>query len=109
MKSSWVYILLCSDGTYYTGCTTHLEACILQHHEGTFKGYTSERRPLKLIWSYEFSHLDDAILWERKIKGWSRKKKEALMAGRFDLIADLAQSKEMKERKKRRPRSITSS
>ena len=99
MKKSWVYILRCSDGTYYTGCTSDLENRISQHKEGLYDGYTSKRLPVDLIWKTEFKSISNAIDAERQIKGWSRKKKEALMNGDFDLLHELAQSKEMKERR----------
>jgi predicted GIY-YIG superfamily endonuclease len=96
--SAWVYILECSDGSYYTGCTTNLSQRIVQHETGFYEGYTSSRLPIKLIWSQEFQDVRDAINAERQIKGWSRKKKEALMKGDFDLLHEFAQSKEMVQR-----------
>ena len=79
MKRSWAYILKCADGSYYTGRTTNLDQPMYQHHAGTFKGYTSIRRPVRLVWVQEFSDVNDAIKAERQIKGWNRKKKEALI------------------------------
>ncbi|MDZ7715052.1 MAG: GIY-YIG nuclease family protein [Balneolaceae bacterium] len=102
MKKSWIYILECSDGTYYTGCTSDLEKRISQHKEGLYDGYTSKRLPVKLIWNTEFRNISNAIDAERQVKGWSRSKKEALMKGDFDLLQELAQSKEMKKRRKKR-------
>jgi len=99
---SWVYILLCCDGSYYTGCTTNLEERMYEHHLGIYDGYTSKRRPLKLLWTEEFRDINEAIDAERQIKGWSRKKKEALMRHDFELIHELAQSKEMRERRANR-------
>ncbi|MFH0988678.1 MAG: GIY-YIG nuclease family protein [bacterium] len=105
MKKAWVYILECSDGSYYTGCTTQPETRISAHELGIYEGYTSRRRPVKLVWSDEFPDIYQAICAERQIKGWSRKKKEALIKGDFDLIHELAQSKEMVERRKKRESS----
>ena len=102
MKRSWVYILECVDGTYYTGCTTTLDQRITEHKEGKYDGYTARRLPVKLIWKSEFRDINRAIDAERQIKGWSRKKKEALMDNDFDLLHELAQSREMKERRKKR-------
>jgi predicted GIY-YIG superfamily endonuclease len=101
MKSSWVYILECSDGSYYTGCTTNIEKRVSEHRLGTFGGYTARRRPVKLRWSQEFNDIRYAIMAERQIKGWSRKKKDALMHEDFDLLHELAQSKEMVARRKK--------
>jgi len=102
MRKSWIYILECSDGSYYTGCTTDLVKRIQEHHEGKYEGYTAGRLPVKLIWKTEFRSLDNAIDAERQIKGWSRKKKEALMNEDFELLHELAQSKEMRKRRKDR-------
>jgi predicted GIY-YIG superfamily endonuclease len=104
-KHSWVYILRCCDGSYYTGCTTALEKRIKEHELGIFPGYTSSRRPVRLVWSAEFPDIFQAIAVERQIKGWSRKKKEALIQQEFDLLHQLSQSTEMKLRKERRDRT----
>ena len=98
-SKSWVYILQCSDGSYYTGCTTNLEKRMDQHHRGLLDGYTSKRRPVKLLWTEEFRDINEAIDAERQIKGWSRKKKEALMRNDFELLHELAQSEEMRKRR----------
>ena len=104
MIRAWVYIILCSDGTYYVGCTTDLEGRIAQHHEGTYPGYTSARRPVQLVWVADFADVFQALEIERKLKGWSRRKKEALICGDFELIHFLAQSREMRERREKRAR-----
>lgn len=77
--SFFVYILRCADGTFYTGHTDDLERRMAEHDAGTFEGYTSLRKPLKLMWSQEFPTRDEAIQRERQVKGWSRAKKEALI------------------------------
>jgi predicted GIY-YIG superfamily endonuclease len=87
----WVYILKCSDGSYYTGLTQDLETRLAQHWNGTFRGYTESRRPARLVFSEAFSTYDEAIAAERRIKGWSRKKKEALIRRDFELLHELAQ------------------
>jgi putative endonuclease len=87
----WLYILRCADGSYYTGTTrTELEVRVAQHQAGEFGGYTSERRPVTLVFSEHFEHIVDAIAMERRVKGWSRAKKEALIAGDFDRIRALS-------------------
>jgi len=91
--AAWTYILECADGSYYTGATTFLEQREAQHHDGTFGGYTSLRRPLKLVWSEEFQTIHDAITVERSIKGWSRAKKLALIEGRYDDLPLLAKKR----------------
>ena len=105
--SAWVYILECADSSYYTGCTIDLQRRVAQHQSGFYEGYTSDRLPVKLIWSEEFQDVRDAINAEKQIKGWSRKKKEALIKGDFNLLHELAQSGEMIERREKR-KSISS-
>jgi putative endonuclease len=80
---AFVYMLRCADGSFYVGSATgdDLTLRIAQHEAGTFEGYTSLRRPVELVWSEHFDRIADAIAVERKIKGWSRKKKEALING----------------------------
>jgi putative endonuclease len=86
-----LYILRCSDGSYYVGTTREsLESRIAQHNAGTFKGYTSTRRPVELIFSQRFDRITDAIENERKLKKWSRAKKEAFVRGDFESLQRLA-------------------
>lgn len=94
-----VYILLCSDGSYYTGSTSDLDKRLWQHQEGLIPGsYTFSRRPVKLLWfSEETPRYSDALAFEHQIKGWSRSKKEALMHGDFGAIHEIVKV----ERKKR--------
>lgn len=89
---AYLYILKCADGSYYIGTTrAALEFRIAQHNNGTFRGYTSSRRPVTLIYSEWFERITDAIECERKLKGWSRAKKEAFMRGDFAEVRKLAQ------------------
>lgn len=90
MKYSWVYILKCSDGSYYTGCTSNLDQRIEDHVHRRFDGYTSSRLPITLVFSQQFTDIHDAIRAERQIKNWSRQKKEALIKGDFKLLHELA-------------------
>ena len=89
---AWVYILECADGAYYTGATTQLEHRLNQHHLGQI-GYTSRRKPIRFLWAQEFAHIDDAYAAEKKVKGWSRAKKEALMRGDWDEVSRLARNR----------------
>ena len=88
----FVYLLKCSDGSYYVGSATgeDLAPRIAQHEAGTFGGYTASRRPLELIWSQHFDQITDGIAAERQIKGWSRAKKEALIGNNWRKIKLLA-------------------
>lgn len=89
----WVYILHCADGSYYTGHTDNLEIRIGKHHTGECAGYTATRRPLEFCWSQECTTREEALSAERQIKGWSRKKKEAMMRGDWAEVSRLAKSK----------------
>jgi LAO/AO transport system kinase len=92
MKPFHVYILRCSDGSYYTGQTDDLDARMQQHAFGQV-GYTSTRKPVELVWQGEFETRDGAIAFEQQIKGWSRAKKEALIRGDWEQVSTLAKSK----------------
>jgi len=79
--SFWTYMLRCNDGSYYVGHTDDLERRIAQHSCGEPRCYTSNRRPIVLVWSQEFASRDEALAAERQIKSWSRAKKAALVRG----------------------------
>ncbi|MCI0610109.1 MAG: GIY-YIG nuclease family protein [Anaerolineae bacterium] len=93
-----IYILKCSDGTYYTGLTKDLDSRVLEHQTGTNpESYTFGRRPVKLMWSIVTKSYQEAFQWEHQIKGWSRAKKEALIRGDIEGIHKIVKS----ERKRR--------
>ncbi|WP_457796348.1 GIY-YIG nuclease family protein [Methylocystis sp. S23] len=86
-----VYILLCADGSYYTGLTRNeVETRVSEHNLGINANYTSNRRPVILVWSEHFERLTDAIAMERQLKGWSRAKKAALISGDHGALPTLA-------------------
>jgi predicted GIY-YIG superfamily endonuclease len=89
----WVYILRCSDGSYYVGHTEDLERRVVQHQSGELAAYTAKRLPVELVYSNEFATRDEAFAAERQIKGWSRKKKEALMRADWKELRRLARGK----------------
>ncbi|MFO1124290.1 MAG: GIY-YIG nuclease family protein [Methylocystis sp.] len=92
-----VYILLCADGSYYTGLTRkEVETRVSEHNLGIDADYTARRRPVKLVWSEHFELLTEAIAMERQIKGWSRAKKEALIRRDYDALPALAARKNKK-------------
>ncbi|MBI4199451.1 MAG: GIY-YIG nuclease family protein [Chloroflexi bacterium] len=82
----YVYIVRCADGSYYTGHTDNLEARMEAHGRGEIAGYTSARRPVQLVFSESFMSRDDAFQVERQIKGWSRRKKEALIRRNWNAL-----------------------
>ena len=86
----YTYMLICSDQSFYIGHTDNLDARIAQHETGELPGYTSSRRPLKLVWSQEFATREEALTAERQIKGWNRKKKQALIENNWREIQRLA-------------------
>ena len=87
----WVYILRCADGSYYTGHTDNLDKRIAEHHAGAIAAcYTFKRRPLELVFSQEFPTREEALSSEQQIKGWSRKKKEAMMRGDWQEVQRIA-------------------
>jgi predicted GIY-YIG superfamily endonuclease len=88
--SFWAYILRCADSSYYTGHTDNLEKRIAEHQAGEVEGHTSTRLPVTLVFSQEFPSREEALACERQIKGWSRKKKEALMQGNWAELSRLA-------------------
>ena len=89
----YVYILKCSDDSYYTGFTNDLERRMIEHAEGRNPNcYTFNKRPVLLIYSEYFSNVNHAINREKQIQRWSRKKKEALIAGDMDALSYHAKS-----------------
>jgi len=82
MKTFHIYILRCSDASYYTGVTSDLEGRLYQHREGIIPTcYTYSRRPIELVYYEDSTDAIAAISREKQIKGWSRAKKEALIVG----------------------------
>jgi len=90
MSTHWLYILRCSDGSYYTGTTSNLEHRLVVHQAGMIPSYTESRRPVELVFAHELPDELAAYEMERRVKGWTRKKKEALISGNYDLLHMLA-------------------
>jgi putative endonuclease len=90
--SAFVYILHCADGSYYVGSARgdYLDKRLSEHQTGALGGHTSTRRPVTLVFHEHFDRITDAIAAERRIKGWSRAKKEALINGDWSLVQWLA-------------------
>jgi putative endonuclease len=88
----FVYILLCNDNSYYTGVTNDVERRLYEHTNGVNpECYTCKRRPLKLVFNERFTDITQAIAFEKQVKGWNRKKKEAIINGNWDLLPGLSQ------------------
>jgi putative endonuclease len=91
METFWVYIVLCSDASYYTGITNDVDKRVFEHNDGIDRFcYTYTRRPVRLVYSAEFNDPMDAIRWEKQLKGWSRAKKDALIRGDWEMVRKLA-------------------
>lgn len=94
MSKYFIYILQCRDNSYYTGVTRNVEKRVYEHQKGLIKNsYTHSRRPVKLIFTECFRKPLDAIEREKQIKGWSRKKKEALISENYSKLTILAKKK----------------
>ncbi len=103
-----VYMLRCSDGSYYVGSTSDLEYRLEEHKTGFFGGYTSKRLPVELVWSQDFPSEHEAFMTERQIKGWSRAKKEALIRGDWDGLHEIVKlERKTREARKRQSRAAT--
>ena len=91
MKTYFVYMLLCADGSFYVGMTNNLELRLAQHQLGIDRRcYTFKRRPVKLAHSSYFYDVYEAIAWEKHLKGWRRLKKEALIQNDWPTIVELS-------------------
>ena len=93
MKIYFVYIVECSDKSYYTGFTSNLDKRIVEHNSGAHdNSYTFRRRPIKLRWYEQFTDPKHAIAIEKKIKGWSRKKKKALIEEKWEDLVEFSRN-----------------
>jgi len=86
----YVYMLECSDRSIYTGQCDNLEARLAAHEDGRFRGHTSKRRPVRLIFHETFPTREEALAAEREIKGWSRDKKWALARRDWQVLSELS-------------------
>jgi len=91
MKQHFAYSLLCSNNFYYTGITNDMDRRLYEHENGLNpESYTHKRRPVKLVFCERFVDVNQAIAFEKQIKGWSRKKKEAVINGNWELLPELS-------------------
>ncbi|NCD69180.1 GIY-YIG nuclease family protein [Mucilaginibacter agri] len=94
MNQYFVYILHCADQSYYTGVTNNLERRFVEHETGiNSQCYTYKRRPLKLVFHERFENVNQAIAFEKQVKGWSRIKKEAIINGKWEILPELSKRK----------------
>ena len=90
----FVYILECSDRSYYVGSTRDLDARLWQHQQGLGGAYTSKRLPVRLAYACEFATVAEAWGVERKLHGWSRAKREAIIRGDVAALPNLARNRQ---------------
>jgi predicted GIY-YIG superfamily endonuclease len=90
VKPFFVYMLRCRDGSYYVGHTDELEKRLIEHQHGVIPGHTSTRRPVELVWFAEMPTRDEALEREMQLKGWVRRKKEALIREDWSRMKQLA-------------------
>ena len=91
MREYCVYIVRCSDGSLYTGITNDVERRLSQHNgDSDQRHFTASRKPVTLVYAARFTEVSDALAFETQIKRWSRRKKEALIAGEYEKLPALA-------------------
>jgi putative endonuclease len=91
--SFWAYMLHCNAGRFYVGHTDNLEHLMAQHETGQARGFTRDYLPVTLVWSEEFPTRAEALAAERRLKGWSRAKKLALIRGGWSQISRLSKAR----------------
>lgn len=89
----YVYILECADGSFYTGSTWNLEGRVWEHQNGLGANFTRKHRGARLVYSQHTDRIEDAYEWEKRIQGWSRAKKLALIESRLDDLPGLSRRK----------------
>ncbi len=88
-----MYILLCGDGSFYTGSTKNLERRLHQHQKSQGAIHTQLNQPVELVYSEIFDRIDYAFFREKQIQNWSHEKKKALIEGRIDELKKIAKKK----------------
>jgi len=102
-----VYILKCNDQSFYTGHTDDLDTRLAQHQQAYFNScYTAKRLPVELVYQAEFNTREEALILERQIKGWSRKKKQALINNDWTEISKLSKKQPPKQHYQPNPKSF---
>ena len=87
---AWTYILRCADDSYYVGSTRDLAVRFQQHQSGFGAAHTKSRRPVTLVWAEEFERVEDAYALEKRLQGWGRAKREAVIRGDFVALPGLS-------------------
>lgn len=87
---AFVYILRCSDNSYYVGSTRDLERRLWEHGTGVGARFTRSRRPVTLVFAEEYPRIDEAFAREKQVQGWSRRKREALIKQNAHRLPELS-------------------
>ena len=88
--TAYVYMLRCSDGSFYVGSTRDLATRVHQHQIGLGAQYTSTRRPVELVWHEEYENVGLAFSREKQVQNWGRAKRLALIDRDYDSLPGLA-------------------
>jgi predicted GIY-YIG superfamily endonuclease len=86
---AFVYVLRCSDASYYIGHTNDLRVRLDEHQCGVAADFTALRRPVEMVYAEQFPTGREAEQRERQLKRWSRAKKEALISNNWKLLKTL--------------------
>lgn len=98
---AYMYILECSDGSFYVGSTRDLEKRLWEHNTGHGARYTRSRLPVRVAYCEEYDRIDDAYYREKQVQGWSRAKRKCLIDGRFEDLVGLSRSRRARSRQAR--------
>jgi putative endonuclease len=90
---AWMYILKCSDGSFYVGSTKSLQTRIFRHQQGKGAIFTSNRLPVELVYFEEYRNVAEAFAREKQVQNWSHAKREALIQNSFVKLPELAKKK----------------
>jgi len=88
----YIYILECSDGSYYTGSTWNLEKRLWEHQNEFGANYTKKRLPIKLVYCEQCEPVEDAFRREKQIQGWSHRKKQALIQENIEKLVEYSKN-----------------
>ena len=98
MHNYYTYIVKCSDNSYYTGVTNDLDRRIAEHNDGSDpRSYTFSRKPVVLVFCEMFNDINQAIAFEKQAKGWSRRKKEAIISDEWHRLPELSRNRIARE------------
>ena len=89
-KLYYVYIMASVGRVLYVGVTGHIEGRVRQHKSGEHEGFTKKYRCHYLVWYLRFPYVEDAIAYEKKLKGWNRARKVALIEAENPKWVDLS-------------------